>query len=129
LIWREDEGVRIEWYLLVLRSIVLLASLDVKPEWYPLPLRQLLLLELVGGISEALGRLQSLPALQATVVCLEQVLWVACCWLAIVIVGVLLNDLTTFGAGLWICPGAVRKSCCWLVSVILRSELRTKLPA
>ena len=54
---------------------------------------------------------------------------VACCWLGIVIVGVLLNDLATFGAGLWICPGAVRKSCCWLVSIILRSELRTKLPA
>ena len=77
----------------------------------------------------ALGRLQFLIALQATVVCLEQMLRVACCWLGIVIVGALLNDLTTFGADLWICPGAVRKSCCWLVSVILRSELRTKLPA
>jgi len=112
-----------------LRSIVLLASLDVKPEWYPLPLRQLLLLDLVGGIPEAFGRLQSLPALQATVVCLEQMLQVACCWLGIVKVGVLLNDLTTFGAGLWISPSAVRKPCCWLVSVILRGELRTKLPA
>ena len=42
LVWGEDEGVWIEWYLLVLRFIVLLASLDVKPEWYSLTLRQLL---------------------------------------------------------------------------------------
>ena len=87
------------------------------------------MLNLVGRVLEALARLQSLPALQATVVFREHLLWVARSALGVVKVGVLLDELTALRAGLRIRPGVVCKPFGWLVPVVLHSELRTKLPA